>query len=102
MNDNTDALDELVSRYLDAEVTAEEAARVESDPELLARADAMRSAIEAVAAPVDIPMIDLDQRRAIGRHPALPSATCDRRRTLAVRRTHRAPWPPRLPNLMSK
>jgi len=65
MNDNTDALDELVSRYLDAEVTAEEAARVESDPELLARADAMRSAIEAVAALVDIPMIDLDQRRAI-------------------------------------
>ena len=65
MNDNTDALDELVSRYLDAEVTADEAARVESDPELLARADAMRSAIEAVAAPVDIPMIDLDQRRTI-------------------------------------
>jgi hypothetical protein len=65
MNDNTDALDELVSRYLDAEVTADEAARVESDPGLLARANAMRSAIEAVAAPVDIPMIDLDQRRAI-------------------------------------
>ncbi len=65
MNDNTDALDELVSRYLDAEVTADEAARVESDPELLARADAMRSAIEAVAAPVDIPTIDLDQRRII-------------------------------------
>ena len=65
MNDNTDALDELVSRYLDAEVTADEAARVESDPELLARADAMRSAIEAIAAPVDIPMIDLDQRRTI-------------------------------------
>ena len=65
MNDNTDALDALVSRYLDAEVTADEAARVESDPELLARADAMRSAIEAIAAPVDIPMIDLDQRRTI-------------------------------------
>ena len=65
MNDNTDALDELVSRYLDAEVTADEAARVESDPGLLARANAMRSAIEAVAAPVDIPMIDLDQRRTI-------------------------------------
>ena len=65
MNDNTDALDELVSRYLDAEVAADETARVESDPELLARADAMRSAIEAIAAPVDIPMIDLDQRRTI-------------------------------------
>ena len=65
MNDNTDAIDELVSRYLDAEVTDDEAALVESDPELLARADAMRSAIEAVAAPVDIPMIDLDQRRTV-------------------------------------
>ena len=65
MNDNTDALDELVSRYLDAEVTADETARVESDPELIARADAMRAAIEAIAAPVDIPMIDLEQRRSI-------------------------------------
>ena len=65
MNDNTDALDELVSRYLDAEVTADETARVESDSELLARADAMRAAIEAIAAPVDIPMIDLEQRRSI-------------------------------------
>ena len=65
MNDNTDALDELVSRYLDAEVTADETARVESDPELLARADTMRAAIEAIAAPIDIPMIDLEQRRTI-------------------------------------
>jgi|MDTC01.1.fsa_nt_gb hypothetical protein len=65
MNDNTDALDELVSRYLDAKVTADEAARVESDPELLARADAMRAAIEAIAASVDIPIIDLDERRTI-------------------------------------
>ena len=65
MNDNTDALDELVSRYLDAEVTADETAQIESDPELLARADAMRAAIEAVAAPVDISMIDLEQQRTI-------------------------------------
>lgn len=65
MNDNTDALDKLVSRYLDAEVTADEAARVESDPELLARADAMRSAIEAIVAPIDIPMLELDHRRTI-------------------------------------
>ena len=65
MNDNTDAFDELVSRYLDAEVTPDEAARVESDPKLLARADAMRSAIEAIAAPVDIPMLDLDHQRTI-------------------------------------
>ena len=77
MNDNTDALDELVSRYLDAEVTAEEAARVESDPELLARADAMRAAIEAIATPVDIPTVDLDRRRtlALDAHPTSAQIT---------------------------
>lgn len=64
MTDNTDALDELVSRYLDAEATADEVARVESDPELLDRADAMRASIEAVAAPVAIPTLDLDRIRA--------------------------------------
>lgn len=64
MTDNTDALDELVSRYLDAEATADEVARVESDPELLARADSMRAAIEAVAAPIEIPTLDLDRIRA--------------------------------------
>jgi hypothetical protein len=86
MNDNTDALDELVSRYLDAEVTADEAARVESDPGLLARANAMRSAIEAVAAPVDIPMIDLDQRRTIALDA---SSTSTRITDLSAARAHR-------------
>lgn len=64
MTDNRDALDELVSRYLDAEATADEVARVESDPELLARADAMQASIEAVAAPIEIPTLDLDRIRA--------------------------------------
>ncbi|MEO0494992.1 MAG: hypothetical protein AAF081_16420 [Actinomycetota bacterium] len=64
MTDDTAAFDELVSRYLDAEATADEIARVESDPDLLARADAMRAAIEAVAAPVPIPTADLDRIRA--------------------------------------
>ncbi len=73
MNDNTDALDELVSRYLDADLTAD-AARVESDPELLARADAMRAAIEAIAAPVNVPTDDLDQRRAVALDASSTSA----------------------------
>lgn len=64
MTDNTDALDELVSRYLDAEATADEVARVEADPELLARAESMRAAIEAVAAPIQVPTLDLDRIRA--------------------------------------
>ncbi|MEM8705730.1 MAG: hypothetical protein AAGE98_04690 [Actinomycetota bacterium] len=64
MTDNTDAFDELVSRYLDAEATADEIARVESDPALLARADEVRAAMAAVAAPVDIPTADLDRIRA--------------------------------------
>jgi hypothetical protein len=77
MNDNTDELDELVSRYLDAEVTADETAHVESDPKLLARADAMRAAIEAIATPVDIPTADLDRRRtiALDAHPTSAQIT---------------------------
>ena len=77
MNDNTDELDELVSRYLDAEVTADETALVESDPKLLARADAMRAAIEAIATPVDMPTVDLDRRRtiALDAHPTSAQIT---------------------------
>ena len=77
MNDNTDELDELVSRYLDAEVTDDETARVDSDPKLLARADAMRAAIEAIATPVDMPTVDLDRRRtiALDAHPTSAQIT---------------------------
>jgi hypothetical protein len=47
----TDAQDELVSAYVDAEATPEEVARVEASAELLARAEVMRSVAVAVATP---------------------------------------------------
>jgi len=44
--------DELVSAYLDGEATPDEVARVESDPVLLARVEAIRAAIGLTAQPV--------------------------------------------------
>lgn len=90
MTDNTDAFDELVSRYLDAEVTADEIVRVESDPALLARADEMRAAMAAVAAPVDISTADLDRIRAAAiaagtTTPAVTDLVVARARTLERR-----------------
>ena len=64
MTDEPDSVDELISRYLDGEATDAEIARVESDPALAARAASMRAAIDAVAAPVEIPTLDLDRIRA--------------------------------------
>ena len=65
MTDEPDSVDELISRYLDGEATEAEITRVEGDPSLLARAESMRAAIEAVAAPVEIPVADLDRIRAL-------------------------------------
>ena len=44
--------DELASAYLDGEATAEERAMVETDPDLLARAEQFRQATAEVASPV--------------------------------------------------
>jgi hypothetical protein len=49
--DEPDALDELASAYLDGEATPDEVARVDSDPELLARVAALRAVGEAVGEP---------------------------------------------------
>lgn len=52
----TDSHDELASAYLDGEVSADERARVEGDPALLARVDELRTARDALAAaPVEAP-----------------------------------------------
>ena len=56
MNDMTNDLtpeerDELASAYLDGEVTAQERAMVEADPDLLARVERFRHAAEEVASP---------------------------------------------------
>jgi|GEM_PF-3587791 hypothetical protein len=49
-----DAADELASAYLDGEATAAERARVETDPGLLARVDALARAQAAVGASVPV------------------------------------------------
>jgi hypothetical protein len=48
-------LDELVAAYLDGEATAEERARVQGDPLLLARAEQLRAVSRLVAEPVVVP-----------------------------------------------
>jgi hypothetical protein len=47
--------DELASAYVDGEVSADERAQVEGDPELLARVDELRAVQRALAAPVEPP-----------------------------------------------
>ena len=64
MTDDPDFLDELLTRYLDGEATGDEIARVEADPELVARADQLQRAIALVAAPITVPTADLDRVRA--------------------------------------
>jgi hypothetical protein len=65
--------DELASAYLDGAADAEGRARVDSDPRLMVRVDALRAVRSALAAP---PEIDAAQRdRAIA--TALATATAD-------------------------
>ncbi|MDY7100452.1 MAG: hypothetical protein S0880_04630 [Actinomycetota bacterium] len=55
-----DTDDELVSAYLDGETTAEETARVENDPALLARVEGLREVRALLAAPVTVGASDRD------------------------------------------
>ena len=64
MTDISPSDDELVSSYLDNEVTPGEVARVEDDPRLLARVKEMRAAIAFVATPPPLPEAALDRIRA--------------------------------------
>lgn len=63
MTDDPDALDELLSRYLDGDATESEGARIESDPALSARAAHMGAAIDLVGAAVDVPTLELERIR---------------------------------------
>lgn len=65
MSELTPSDDELVSSYLDGEATFDEAARVEGDPALRARAEEMRAARDLVATPVD-PLRAGDLDRLLG------------------------------------
>lgn len=64
MTDISPSDDELVSSYLDNEVTPGEVARVEGDPRLMARVREMRAAIAFVATPPPLPEAALDRIRA--------------------------------------
>ncbi|MEM9466474.1 MAG: hypothetical protein AAGA90_13960 [Actinomycetota bacterium] len=87
MTDEPDSVDELISRYLDGEATDAEIARVEGDPALLARVESVRAAIEAVAAPVEIPIEALD---AIRTTAIAQSTTSDQVTDLAAAAARRA------------
>lgn len=63
MTDHDPLLDELVSAYLDDEATADEVARVESDPRLLARVDELRTVSLAVG--ITSPTSDTGDRDAV-------------------------------------
>lgn len=56
--------DELLTRYLDGGATDDEITRVESDPDLIARAEQLRTTINIVASPITIPTAGLDRIRA--------------------------------------
>lgn len=59
-----DHTDDLLSRYLDGDVSEVERARVETDPALTDRAQRMRAAIGMVGATIDVPTFDLDRIRS--------------------------------------
>lgn len=80
-------LDELASAYLDGEATAEEAALVESDPNLQARVEELRIVRELVAAPVEVPSDEVrDQMiaQALDHRAPVVSLERARRRLRAV------------------
>src|SRR3954465_13926377 len=86
--DRSDADDELASAYLDDEVTADERARVEGDPALLARVDGLRSARDALRAAsfeaVTETRRDEAIRAAIGQSPLIALAAARSRRRVQV------------------
>jgi putative zinc finger protein len=80
------ALDELVSAYLDGEATAEEAARVEGDPELQARLAefaATRDAVRATVSGVTDDARDALLARVVGTVIAPPNVVPLHRRRVA-------------------
>lgn len=62
MTDPTHPNDEAVSSYLDGEATLDEVARIEADPELLARAQELGAVTELMSTPVEpLPQHDVDR-----------------------------------------
>jgi anti-sigma factor RsiW len=79
--------DELVSAYVDGALEASDRARVESDPELLARVEEFRTIQELMQ---DVPAIDGDLRERLIETAIGSSATSSKVVSLAPRRRQRA------------
>lgn len=72
--------DELISAYLDGEADADEAARIEGDPQSRARAAELAAVVQAVAEPVEgLPPRERDRlrARALDAAPARPAPVRD-------------------------
>ncbi|MDH4168013.1 MAG: zf-HC2 domain-containing protein [Acidimicrobiia bacterium] len=85
-----DGEDALVSAYLDGEATAEEAARVEASPRLLAQVAAFGSVADLVASdPVDVDDVRREQHiaAALAAAPTAANVTA-----MTVGRSDRRPW----------
>ena len=62
MSDPTPSDDELISSYIDGEATLDEVARIQADPELLARVQEFEAAAELLSSPVPpLPQSDVDR-----------------------------------------
>ncbi|MDQ1423619.1 MAG: hypothetical protein QOD72_1117 [Acidimicrobiaceae bacterium] len=87
MTESSPDHDELVSAYLDDEATTEERARVQSDPALLARVEALRAVHDALASPAEGPTTaerDTTIRAALGAATVVPITAARGRRGLRI------------------
>lgn len=92
MSDLSPTDDELISAYLDDEVTTAERASIETDARALARVARLRAVRDQVAAPVT-PLSEADRERLLARAlavshttPVVTSMTATRRRPVWARR----------------
>ena len=94
MSDPTPSDDELISSYIDGEATLDEVARIQADPELLARVQEFEAAKDLLSSPVPpLPQSDVD--RLID-NALWQSTTSDRITDLSAVRAMRTFSPQRL------
>ena len=94
MSDPTPSDDELISSYIDGEATLDEVARIQADPELLARVQEFEAAKDLLSSPVP-PLPESDVDRLID-NALWQSTTSDRITDLSAVRAMRRFNPQRL------
>ena len=94
MSDPTPSDDELISSYIDGEATLDEVARIQADPELLARVQEFETAKDLLSSPVT-PLPESDVDRIID-NALWQSTTSDRITDLSAVRAMRTFSPQRL------